>query len=161
MVFQLQPGAIQSSVFLGKRTPQARGKLVYTERSSHLWSLRGLNRAALNAAVLLVEIGLQAVLQKAWPRWQKHCAGRPFSSTEASPQSAVCVRDPCAEMAAKFCLFVCLFNLSPVSHQEPFLVGAPCRVHNRIYVCILFCFSGLSTMKFPSAKNNLALHQLN
>ena len=46
---------------------------------------------------------------------------------QASPWSAVCVRDPCIEMAARFCFL----NLSPVSHQEPFLVGIYfLRVHN-------------------------------
>ena len=35
------------------------------------------------------------------------------------PWSVVCVRDPCLEAVAK----LCFLNLSPVSHQEPFLAG--------------------------------------
>ena len=54
---------------------------------------------------------------RGWLVWQKHSAGGEFSAggrqlVQDSPWSPVCVRDPCAEMAARLCFVcVCLFVL--------------------------------------------------
>ena len=51
------------------------------------------------AEVLLVEIGFQELFYKDWLSWQKHTAGRQFS-TSFSLKCSLCERPP-AEMAAR------------------------------------------------------------
>ena len=75
--------------------------------------------------VLLIEIKFQEHLYKGWLRWLKHSTGRQFNAgagslVQASPWSVVCMRDCCVEMATGPSF---LKNLSPLSHQELFLVG--------------------------------------
>ena len=73
--------------------------------------------------MLLVEMGFQELFYKGWLRRQEHSAGRKVSaeegiSVQALPSNAVCMRAPGVDMAAR----LCVLNLRPVSHWEPFLV---------------------------------------
>ena len=77
------------------------------------------------ASILLVKIGFQQTFIRAGSD------GRNTLLEDSSVQrqalqlrllwSLVCTRDPCVEMATTLFVFIFVLNLSPVSHQEPFL----------------------------------------
>lgn len=83
-------------------------------------------------SVPLIEILFQE-LYRSWLRWQKHSAGRQFSAgfflKNGLHEKAMCQQ----------WLLGCFLNLSPVSHEEPFLTGTFILGVNNSFIEDLFC----------------------